>query len=82
MNCPQCGSDSNKVTDSRASAGGKAIRRRRHCLSCPHRWTTYEMEGEPDERSITPNTFVQQLRDLVGKVNGVVDAIERFHGPQ
>lgn len=42
MICPFCGSDQDKVIDSRATDGGKAIRRRRECLGCHHRYTTYE----------------------------------------
>lgn len=42
MNCPYCGSGENKVTDKRESSEGAAIRRRRECLKCGKRWTTYE----------------------------------------
>ncbi len=42
MLCPVCGSDSVKVVDSRAARGGRAIRRRRECLDCRRRFTTYE----------------------------------------
>ena len=42
MKCPFCQADQDKVTDSRASDDGLAIRRRRQCLSCERRFTTYE----------------------------------------
>jgi transcriptional repressor NrdR len=42
MQCPFCGQDNDKVVDSRAAEGGRAIRRRRLCLSCERRYTTYE----------------------------------------
>ncbi|MBI2884979.1 MAG: transcriptional repressor NrdR [Candidatus Omnitrophica bacterium] len=42
MKCPVCGHQEDKVVDSRASAEGSAIRRRRECLSCGKRFTTYE----------------------------------------
>ena len=42
MKCPFCEVDNDKVTDSRASEDGGAIRRRRHCLNCGRRFTTYE----------------------------------------
>jgi transcriptional repressor NrdR len=42
MKCPYCGSTKDKVLDSRASAKGKSIRRRRVCLKCKKRFTTYE----------------------------------------
>lgn len=46
MKCPFCRDDNDKVIDSRASEDGLAIRRRRQCVSCRRRYTTYErVEG-------------------------------------
>ena len=42
MRCPKCGCLDDKVIDSRASREGATIRRRRECLGCGHRFTTYE----------------------------------------
>jgi len=42
MRCPKCGRLDDKVIDSRASREGSVIRRRRECLDCGHRFTTYE----------------------------------------
>ena len=42
MRCPKCGCQDDKVIDSRASREGSAIRRRRECIRCGHRYTTYE----------------------------------------
>ncbi len=42
MICPFCEKDHDKVIDSRASEGGRVIRRRRECLGCSKRFTTYE----------------------------------------
>jgi transcriptional repressor NrdR len=42
MRCPFCRTDNDRVIDSRASEDGFAIRRRRECLSCKRRYTTYE----------------------------------------
>src|SRR2546428_4756350 len=42
MRCPKCGSQDDKVIDSRGSREGATIRRRRECLGCGHRFTTYE----------------------------------------
>ncbi len=42
MKCPYCQSDNDRVIDSRASQDGLAIRRRRECSACRHRYTTYE----------------------------------------
>lgn len=48
MRCPKCGTQDDKVIDSRSSREGSVIRRRRECLGCQHRYTTYE-EVEQDE---------------------------------
>jgi transcriptional repressor NrdR len=42
MRCPKCGCQDDKVIDSRASREGATIRRRRECVSCAFRFTTYE----------------------------------------
>lgn len=42
MRCPFCGHDEDKVIDSRPADDGAAIRRRRECMSCSRRFTTYE----------------------------------------
>ncbi len=42
MRCTKCGWQEDKVIDSRASKEGSTIRRRRECLACGHRFTTYE----------------------------------------
>ena len=42
MRCPFCQADNDRVTDSRASEDGYTIRRRRQCLACKRRYTTYE----------------------------------------
>ncbi len=46
MNCPFCKTDSDKVVDSRPADEGFAIRRRRECLACSKRYTTYERVEE------------------------------------
>ena len=46
MRCPFCDIDKDKVIDSRATDGGRSIRRRRQCLSCNKRFTTYETGEE------------------------------------
>lgn len=46
MRCPFCKEDKDKVIDSRASDSGRVIRRRRQCLACERRFTTYEKIGE------------------------------------
>ena len=46
MRCPKCGHTESKVIDSRPSEDGDSIRRRRECLECGNRFTTYERIGE------------------------------------
>ncbi|MBO7206507.1 MAG: transcriptional repressor NrdR [Kiritimatiellae bacterium] len=48
MKCPKCSKDNDKVLDSRTAREGAAIRRRRECLCCGYRFTTYE-EIDRDE---------------------------------
>lgn len=54
MRCPYCGSTDSKVTDSRMTESGDAIRRRRECLSCSQRFTTFERLEE------TPITIIKK----------------------
>ena len=46
MRCPFCKEDRDRVVDSRSSDSGRIIRRRRQCLICKRRFTTYEKTGE------------------------------------
>ena len=46
MRCPYCSADEDKVVDSRTAESGAAIRRRRECLECGRRYTTYERAEE------------------------------------
>lgn len=46
MKCPYCKENQDKVIDSRSSDGGRVIRRRRYCVACGRRFTTYEKIGE------------------------------------
>jgi transcriptional repressor NrdR len=46
MKCPFCSFDEDKVIDSRSSNEGKSVRRRRECISCKKRFTTYEYVEE------------------------------------
>jgi transcriptional repressor NrdR len=52
MRCPKCGFRDDKVIDSRQSRDGNAIRRRRVCLQCSYRYTTYEEVERSDLRVI------------------------------
>jgi len=61
MRCHHCQSSDNKVIESREVADGEAIRRRRQCLACGHRFTTYERLERPSlvvvKRSNTRQLF-------------------------
>lgn len=46
MRCPDCDAPENRVVDTRTSRGGRAVRRRRECLVCETRFTTYEYVEE------------------------------------
>jgi len=46
VRCPFCKEDNDKVIDSRSSDAGRVIRRRRQCLACERRFTTYEKTGD------------------------------------
>lgn len=71
MRCPFCGHDETKVVDSRVSESQDAIRRRRECLKCQQRFTTYERREEMPlmvlKRDGTPEPFDRSklLRGLV-----------------
>ena len=43
MKCPFCGHQEDRVVDSRSTREGEAVRRRRECLGCGARYTTYEL---------------------------------------
>ena len=62
MKCPRCGALEDKVLDSRAAREGAAIRRRRECLSCAYRWTTYE-EVDRDEVTVIKRDGKRQMFD-------------------
>src|SRR6266487_4243176 len=55
MRCPKCGSRGDKVIDSRQSRDASSIRRRRECLNCKYRFTTYEEIERSDLRVVKRN---------------------------
>jgi transcriptional repressor NrdR len=63
MKCPFCANAENKVIDSRISKDGKAIRRRRECLGCARRFTTYE--------------YVEDILPMVVKKDGRREQFDR-----
>ena len=63
MRCPWCGREDDKVIDSRSADGGEAVRRRRQCLACGRRYTTFER--------------VEELGLVVVKRSGAFEPYER-----
>lgn len=59
MLCPYCGFDESNVLESRDAKSGKATRRRRQCLKCKKRFTTYEEIGTIDLRVIKKDGRVE-----------------------
>jgi transcriptional repressor NrdR len=63
MRCPECDATENRVVDTRASRGGRAVRRRRECSVCGARFTTYE--------------YVEERAVQVLKRSGAVEEFDR-----
>jgi transcriptional repressor NrdR len=63
MRCPECDATENRVVDTRASRGGRAVRRRRECSVCGTRFTTYE--------------YVEERPTQVLKRSGAVEDFDR-----
>ncbi len=92
MRCPKCGCDESKVVDSRPSENNDAIRRRRECVNCGYRFTTYERREEMPimviKRDGRKETFdrLKLMRGLltatvkrdipVDRLNELIDSIE------
>ena len=76
MRCPKCGSRDDKVIDSRQSREGLSIRRRRECLKCAYRYTTYEEIERTDLRVIKRDRSHEPF-DRRKLVNSLAKACER-----
>ncbi len=76
MRCPFCGYAESKVIDSRPAEEGSTIRRRRECLSCKKRFTTYEiMERLP--LVVVKRDGSRQTFDRIKVMNGMLRACEK-----
>ena len=76
MKCPFCGYTESKVIDSRPAEEGATIRRRRECLACSKRFTTYEIiERMP--LVVVKRDGSRQSFDKVKLINGMVRASEK-----
>ena len=94
MRCPYCGNKNDSVIDSRSSKNGSSVRRRRKCLKCTKRFTTYEYvervplmvvkkdgRREPFEREKLLNGIMvacEKRPVSVKRVEKVVDDIEKY----
>ena len=76
MKCPYCGYKESRVVDSRPADEGNSIRRRRECLSCEKRFTTYEtMESLP--MVVIKKDGSRQTFDRSKVLNGMIRACEK-----
>lgn len=76
MRCPFCGYSESRVIDSRPAEEGSTIRRRRECLSCQKRFTTYEiMERLP--LVVIKKDGSRQTFDKIKMLNGMLRACEK-----
>ncbi len=76
MRCPYCGEPESKVLDSRPTEEGAAIRRRRECLACGRRFTTYEKVEEMPLVVIKKDGRRESF-DRVKLLNGLLRACEK-----
>jgi len=76
MRCPKCGSRDDKVIDSRQSREGLSIRRRRECLKCAYRYTTYEEIERTDLRVVKRDRSHEPF-DRRKLVNSLAKACEK-----
>ncbi|MBE7010013.1 MAG: transcriptional regulator NrdR [Ruminococcaceae bacterium] len=76
MKCPYCDYEESKVIDSRPTDEHEAIRRRRECLSCNKRFTTYE-KVESIPLMVIKKDGSRQMFDRVKLLNGIMRACEK-----
>jgi transcriptional repressor NrdR len=93
MRCPWCGHPDDKVVDSRASEAGAAIRRRRECLRCGRRFTTFERaeqialsvvkrdgSKEPFDRAKVASGLMKAIKNRPVSAEQVQEVVERVEG--
>ena len=76
MRCPGCGYTESKVIDSRPVPEGNSIRRRRECLSCQKRFTTFEVL-ETVQIIVVKKSGAKELFDKQKLLSGVIKATEK-----
>jgi transcriptional repressor NrdR len=73
VHCPACQADDTKVVDSRLAGEGAAVRRRRRCPSCGHRFTTFERVDEVPLTVVKSNGAIEPF-DRTKVANGLLAA--------
>jgi len=76
LKCPYCGYLESKVIDSRATEDDMAIRRRRECLSCNRRYTTYE-KVEDIPMLVIKKDMSREFFDRTKIINGLIKACQK-----
>ncbi len=76
MRCPKCGHQEDKVVDTRTVRNGEVIRRRRICLACKHRFTTYEEVVKAHLRVVKRDGRHEEL-DRMKLLGGIMRACEK-----
>jgi transcriptional repressor NrdR len=77
MKCPACGSPESKVIDSRPTDEGEKIRRRRECMSCAKRFTTYEIIESVPIVVVKKDGKSREVFDRDKLFNGMMRACEK-----
>jgi transcriptional repressor NrdR len=80
--CPYCDTDNDKVIDSRASDAGKTIRRRRECLGCGRRFTTYERVEQTHRLMVVKRDGTREPFEAENVLRGIVAACGKRPIPQ
>jgi transcriptional regulator NrdR family protein len=72
MRCPRCSSNNDAVIDSRESPDLESVRRRRHCMACNARFTTYETRMRPEalKRMLRAASRVARAAELASEIPG------------
>ncbi|MFN7557848.1 MAG: ATP cone domain-containing protein, partial [bacterium] len=77
MQCPLCQHADSKVIDSRSAEGGGVIRRRRECLACAKRFTTYERVEETARLTVVKRDLRREAFDREKMMRGIDAAFRK-----
>ncbi len=82
MICPKCGSQQDKVNDSRPQDEGERVWRRRHCTGCRHRYTTTEISEARYEELLKAEQFAGRIASCIREAANVRTPVESVRFPQ